>query len=185
MLIEPAAAQTERGPLSIGMYVGELDKSGYLEEFSRPQDLQLADSYLVAANVDYRLLKFTGIPLQLEGEFDLAKRFHGADEFDIVLAPFVRWTSFPWNKFLYTNLRVSALGLSYATGVSAWERFNSGNDRGSNFQQFGAFELTFATHENARSEVFIRIHHRSGIYGLINGVYGGSNYLACGLRGFW
>src|SRR5271170_7886728 len=151
----------------------------------KPQDVQLASSYLVAANVDYRIHKFTDWPLQFEGEFDVAKRFDGADEFDIVLAPFVRWTSFPWNKFLYTNARVSALGLSFATGVSAWERINSGNNRGSNFQQFGAIEMTFAARENARSEVFFRVHHRSGIFGLINGVIGGSNYLACGFRIFW
>jgi hypothetical protein len=175
----------ERGPLSIGLYAGELYKSEYLWVLFKPKDIQFSSSYLVAANFDYRLYKFPGIPLQFEGEFDVAKRFHGADEVDIVLAPFLRWTSFPWNKFLYTNARLSALGLSYATGVSSWELQNSGNSHGSNLQQFGSVEMTFAARENARSEVFVRVHHRSGIYGLINGVSGGSNYLSLGLRVFW
>lgn len=174
----------DRGPLSIGLYAGELYKSGYLSVLFKPEDLQFSSSYLVAANIDYRLYKFPGIPLQFEGEFDVAKRFHGADEIDIVLAPFIRWTSFPWNKFLYTNARLAALGLSYATGVSAWELQNSGNNHGSNLQQFGALEMTVAAHENSRSEVFVRLHHRSGIYGLINGVSGGSNYLSLGFRVF-
>jgi hypothetical protein len=174
----------ERSPLSVGMYAGELYKSQYISILYRPQDIQLSPSYLVAANVDYRIYESPDIPIQFEGEVDIAKRFHGADEFDVVVAPFVRWTSFPWNRFLYTNARLGALGLSYATGVSAWERQNSGNNRGSNFLQFGAMEVSFAASENARSEVFFRVHHRSGIFGLINGVNGGSNYLSCGFRVF-
>jgi hypothetical protein len=174
----------ERGPFSVGFYAGELYKSEYISILDRPEDIQLSPSYLVAANVDYRIYKSADIPIQFEGEFDIAKRFHGADEFEVVLSPFVRWTWFPWNRFLYTNVRVGALGLSYTSGVSAWERQNSGNNRGSNFLQFGAMEVSFAAHENARSEVFVRVHHRSGVFGLINGVDGGSNYLAFGFRVF-
>lgn len=174
----------ERGPLSVGLYAGELYKSEYISILYRPKDIQLSPSYLVAANVDYLIYKSVDVPIQFEGELDVAKRFHGADEFDIVLAPFVRWTSFPWNRFLYTNVRLGALGLSYTSGVSVWERQNSGDNRGSNFLQFGAMEVSFAARENARSEIFVRVHHRSGIFTLINGVSGGSNYLACGFRVF-
>jgi len=174
----------ERSPLSVGLYAGELYKSQYTSILYRPQDIELSPSYLVAANVNYRIYKSANIPIQFEGEFDIAKRFHGANEFDIVLAPFVRWTSFPWNRLLYTNARLGATGLSYATGVSAWERQNGGNNHGSNFLQFGALEVSFAASENARSEFFVRVHHRSGIFGLINGVSGGSNYLSWGFRVF-
>jgi hypothetical protein len=174
----------ERGPFSVGLYAGELYKSQYISILYRPQDIQLSPSYLVAANVDYRIYKSATIPIQFEGEFDVAKRFHGANEFDVVLAPFVRWTWFPWNRLLYTNVRLGAAGLSYTSGVSAWERQNSGNNRGSNFLQFGSMEVSFAARENARSEVFVRVHHRSGVFGLINGVNGGSNYLSFGFRVF-
>lgn len=174
----------ERGPLSVGFYAGELYKSQYISILYRPQDIQLSPSYLVAANIDYRIYKSDDVPIQFEGEFDIAKRFHGANEFDVVLAPFVRWTWFPWNRLLYTNARLGAAGLSYTSGVSAWERLNSGNNRGSNFLQFGAMEISFAARENARSEVFVRVHHRSGVFGLINGVNGGSNYLSFGFRVF-
>ncbi len=189
--MEPAAAQSiatdtapvaERGPLSVGLYVGELYKSEYLWVLYRPQDLGLTPSYLVAANIDYRFYQFVHIPMQFEGEFDVAKRFHGADQFDIVLAPLVRWTSFPWNRLLYTTAAASALGLSYTTGVSAWEREHSGNEHGSNLLQFGAYEVTFAASAHARNEVFFRVHHRSGVYGLINGVSGGSSYFSFGFR---
>jgi len=80
---------------------------------------------------------------------------------------------------------VSVMGSSYATGVSSWERQNSGNDKGSNFLQFGSLELTFAADEHSPGEFFVRVHHRSGVYGLINGVTGGSSYLSVGYRVFW
>ena len=174
----------ERSPLSVGLYAGELFKTGLPNFFYQPEDVKLSPSYLVAANIDYRFHIFDTLPLQLEGEFDVAKRFNGANEWEVDVLPMVRWTSFPWNRFLYTNARVGALGFSYATGISDWERQNSGDDKGSRLLQFLVMELTFAPSKTSSSEAFIRIHHRSGDYGLFNGAAGGSNYLAVGFRIF-
>ena len=178
----PPAA--ERSPLSVGMYVGELFKTGLPNFFYQPEDVKFSPSYLIAANIDYRFHKFDTLPLQLEGEFDVAKRFNGANEWEVDVLPMVRWTSFPWNRFLYTNARVGALGFSYATGISDWERQNSGDNKGARLLQFLVMELTFAPSKTSSSEAFIRIHHRSGDYGLFNGAAGGSNYLAVGFRFF-
>ena len=174
-----------RGPLSTGMYIGELFKKSYTDFLWEPENIDLSSSYILAANIDYRFYKWADVPLQFEGEFDIDKHFGQAHEYEVVLAPFLRWTAFPWNQHLYTNARLGILGASYITGVSAWERQNSGNDKGSNFLQFGSLEATFARSERSPGEFFIRVHHRSGIFGLINGVGGGSNYLSCGFRVFW
>jgi hypothetical protein len=193
LLIEAAAAQSvagdtstvaERSAFSAGLYAGELFKSGLPNLLWEPQDIEFSPSYLVAANFDYVFHHFDGLPLYFEGELDVAKRYAGANQFEVDVAPFVRWTSFPWNKTLYTNVRAGALGLSYVTGISDWERQNSGNDKGSRLLQFLVTEITFASSENSHSEFFIRIHHRSGVYGLFDGVSGGSNYLAVGFRFF-
>jgi hypothetical protein len=174
----------ERSPLSVGLYAGELFKTGLPNFFYQPEDIKFSPSYLVAANINYRFHTFDTFPLQLEGEVDVAKRFNGANEWEVDVLPVVRWTSFPWNRFLYTNARVGALGFSYVTGISDWERQNSGNDKGSRLLQFLVMELTFAPSKTSSSEAFIRIHHRSGDYGLFNGAAGGSNYLAVGFRIF-
>jgi hypothetical protein len=174
----------ERSPLSFGLYAGELFKTGLPNFFYQPEDVKFSPSYLIAANINYRFHTFDTIPLQLEGEVDVAKRFNGANEWEVDVLPVVRWTSFPWNRWLYTNARVGALGFSYATGISDWERQNSGDDKGSRLLQFLVMELTFAPSKTSRSEAFIRIHHRSGDYGLFNGAAGGSNYLAVGFRIF-
>ena len=182
----PAAGADDelRAPFSAGLYTGELYRRTYLSALYAPGAIELTSSYIVAANFNYRLYRSPDLPLQFEVEFDAARHFGDANQYEAVLAPFIRWTAFPWNRHVYTNFRVSALGLSYATGVSAWERQNSGQARGSNFLQFGAFELTFASQGRSPVEFFVRLHHRSGVYGLINGVDGGSSYLAIGVRVF-
>jgi hypothetical protein len=43
-------------------------------------------------------------------------------------------------------------------------------------------ELTFAPSKESPWEAFFRIHHRFGVFGLINGVDGGSNSVTVGWR---
>ena len=175
----------ERGPWSVGIYGGELYKAPFVSIFYAPQNIRLSPSYLLALNFDYRFYKFSSLPLQFEGEFNIAKRFGGQDQWDFSAAPFLRWTWFPWNNVLYTNARIGLMGASYVTSISPWERQNSGNATGSNILHFLVPEVTFALSENSAGEAFVRVHHRSGVYGLFNGVKGGSNYLAGGYRTFW
>ena len=170
------------GPLSVSLASGQLYENFYTTPIYSPWALNMAPSFIVVAGASYRIYHFATLPLQFEGEVNIAKRWGEAHEFEFVLAPFLRWQSFPWNDVIYTNLRVSQLGLSYATGVSPWERKNSGNEQGSNFLQFAAAELTFAPNARSRVESYIGLHHRSGIYGAINGVSGGSNYVTIGFR---
>jgi hypothetical protein len=96
-----------------------------------------------------------------------------------------RSPSFPpaWNDDLYPHFRVGAIGASYATGVSPWDAINARNDgKGSNYLNFLRYELDFAPTATSPYEVFVGLHHRSGIYGLINGSHGGSNYWMTGIR---
>ena len=180
-----AASETApRGPFSAGAYAGALYKSEFISIFYRPQDIDLGGSYLAAANFDYRFYEAAALPLRFEAEVDVAKRFTGANQSELDVAPFVRWTSFPWNDALYTNVRFGALGVSYVSGISAWERQNSGNNTGSRVLHFLVPEVTFAASARAPAEFFVRVHHRSGGYGMIDGVYGGSNYLCAGFRVF-
>jgi hypothetical protein len=180
-----STSDTERNPLSIGMYFGDLFKTGLPDLLYEPQRIKFSPSYLIALNLDYRFYRFERIPLQFEGEFDVGKRFNGANQLDIAVTPMVRWMAFPWNRLLYTNLRAGALGFSYATGISDWERQNSGDNKGSRLLQFLVVEVTFAASEHSRGEAFVRVHHRSGDYGLFDGSSGGSNYLAVGYRISW
>jgi hypothetical protein len=172
-------------PWMIGIYGGALTHEAFASIFYQPQKWSFSPSYLVESNLTYRLYKMPTLPLQFDLDMDAGKRFGQAHQWDFGIVPMARWMSFPWNKYLYTNLRIGAGGVSYVTGISQWELQNSENDKGSRFLHFLVTELTFSSGPDANWEAFIRVHHRSGIYGMINGVYGGSSYVTAGYRAHW
>jgi hypothetical protein len=43
-------------------------------------------------------------------------------------------------------------------------------------------EITFADPDNKNVELVLRLHHRSGIFGLIDGVSTGSTFVTTGIR---
>jgi hypothetical protein len=45
-----------------------------------------------------------------------------------------------------------------------------------------AFETAFTPKSNRNLSAFLRLHHRSGIYGVISPRRTGSNYVGAGLR---
>ncbi len=43
-------------------------------------------------------------------------------------------------------------------------------------------EITFADPDNKNVEFLIRYHHRSGVFGLFDGVVSGSTFITAGVR---
>lgn len=77
-----------------------------------------------------------------------------------------------------------ANGFSYALEVPKFERGPDGT-RGQDtvpFQYYMGFELSHQPQNWDNIEVFARLHHRSGIYGVISPDKTGSNYLGLGVR---
>jgi hypothetical protein len=77
-----------------------------------------------------------------------------------------------------------ANGFSYAFSAPKFERGASGV-RGldsERFQYYMAFEATFSPEGAPNMELFTRLHHRSGIYGVISPDNTGSNMLGGGVR---
>lgn len=98
----------------------------------------------------------------------------------------VRWLKFPWDKYIDTSFAVGE-GVSYATSVPAVERDLHGEVVGldtktSEWLNYLMFEATFGLPSYPSWDLIFRIHHRSGVFGLYNGVDGGSNTIAVGLR---
>ncbi len=92
----------------------------------------------------------------------------------------VYWTEFPWDKYVRTRLGVSE-GLSYTSNITNLERYNQYNQKNSNYLNYIDVTLSFnakdITRINELEDTYIGIglSHRSGIFGTINGVDGGSN----------
>ena len=58
----------------------------------------------------------------------------------------------------------------------------SGNNKSSSFLNFFSPELTLALPSHPDDELLLRFHHRSGIFGLINGVDTGAQFGTIGFR---
>ena len=137
---------------------------------------------MIAGNAVYKIAHLPYVPFDLELDLSVADQFGRENTIAFGAIPEFRWKWFPWNNYLYTNVRLGPLGASYTTGLSAEEASDTAGNHTSRFLNLDVFEWTFAPTEQSKWEAFIRNQHRSGIFGLINGVNGGSNYVNLGLR---
>lgn len=93
----------------------------------------------------------------------------------------LRWLPFPWDKHLDTSFAFGN-GLSYAFVDPELEMIESEEGQTSQWLYYILVELASQVPKLPQWELFIRIHHRSSVFGLINGVDAGSNFVGLGLR---
>ena len=98
-------------------------------------------------------------------------------EFNILAT--ARWLPFPWDQYLDTSCAIGEGG-SYAIKIPEVEARTHENT--SRFLNYLLLELALALPDVPQWNLVFRIHHRSGIYGLINDVEGASNALCLGVR---
>ena len=107
------------------------------------------------------------------------------DAYQVNLGLKAYWTKFPWNNVVRTRFSFME-GISYTSNYLNIENenFNRKNRTDqSKFLNYLEFNLAFNMEDMTRSDMFkdsylgIGISHRSGIFGLINGVNGGSNII--------
>ncbi len=117
--------------------------------------------------------------LNLEGEGIIVKYSGEQDhlEFDALLSG--RWLSFPWNRHVDTTA-AAGLGLSFATEEPPYERQNKGESE--QLLAFLLLEVTAGIPKFPQWDVVGRINHRSGVFGLFNGIQGAMNSVALGLK---
>jgi hypothetical protein len=119
--------------------------------------------------------------LDIEPEIGIAKRVGDMQAAEFWGAVAFRWTAFPWNHYIKTTIAISE-GISLATQVDTVERDANANHAGSVFLNYFSPEITFAIPDYEKYELVFSIHHRSGLYGLINNVNAGSQFGTVGLR---
>jgi hypothetical protein len=90
-----------------------------------------------------------------------------------------RWDNFPWNHVIHTSFAIGE-GVSYATSIPAIESKASENTK--RLLNFLMLEATFGLPTHPHWELMLRIHHRSGAYGLYHAGNTGSNDIGLGLR---
>ena len=175
----PASAYCADSEWSIGGYVGkyyDTEPAGFTQGNAR-----FRNQYIVAFTASNTIWRSEWLPLSLEMDGMVGHQFGLATLDEIAIAPVVRWSSFPWNKFLHTDFRVGPLGISYTTTVSPLEQGPSGD--GSRTLNFLMLELDFSLPQKKSEEFFMRLHHRCSVYNKLNN-YGanGEDFFVVGYR---
>jgi len=136
-------------------------------------------SYVGVAGGSRTLHRF-GRHLSLELEANAA--FHAGLQRhpEVNTALLVRWHRFPWDRYVNTTVAFG-LGPSYAFRTPRVEVHP--RRPASRLLVFMPVEITFAPPQrrNPRWELLLRIHHRSGAFGLVSDARG-SNFVSTGVR---
>lgn len=163
------------------IYSGKSYRNVFTRLFWDPASIEFEDEYLVALALSARIFSITN-HLSVEVEANVAHRFGNADIWEFSLPVFLRWDDFPWNDSLYTTFGLALIGPSIVTEISDSERRKAHADKGSHFLNTFIPEITLSPPDDRNFAFIARVHHRSGIFGLINGVSGGSSYVSLGVR---
>jgi hypothetical protein len=147
-----------------------------------PTAWQYDNGGFVGATASRKIVTFFN-SFTLEAEIGAGQRFGNMHETEFWEALYGRYHNFPWNKFIHTTVAVST-GLSYATGVSDFEKTHSGLNppSGTHVMHYFSPEVTLALPEHLDRQLVFRLHHRSGAYGIVSGAFSGATYMTVGLR---
>lgn len=141
-----------------------------------------SDDHLIATAISREAGWFWDGRLSLEPELGIGQRFGRQEATELWGGLFLRYHGFPWDGVVRTTVAIST-GLNWASEKTAVERDRNQNDNeGSHWLHFLAPEVTFSLPSRPDVELMFRMHHRSGIFGLINGASGGAQYATVGLR---
>ncbi|WP_333823397.1 hypothetical protein [Pinisolibacter sp.] len=155
-------------------------------------NLTFEDAQIASLIVDRRLFDFDlDLPgtrwrlngFSVEAEGTLNQHFGLQDHVEATAAVKLRTGEIGLGSMASMNL-AWANGLSYAFAAPKWEygpTFVHGVDS-RHLQYFMAFEAAVTPTAAKNLSAFFRLHHRSGIYGVISPRRTGSNYVGGGLR---
>ena len=135
------------------------------------------DYKLLAVALKKRMGSYTK-HLDFEWEAQVVKHFGEQNHMEFNGLLIARWLSFPWDKYLDTSLAVGN-GLSMATETPESEALQ--HEKTSLLLDYVLVEASFSLPQIPKWSFVWRIHHRSGVFGLFNGVHGASNAMGAGL----
>ena len=132
--------------------------------------------------VSYQLFHFWR---DFTGELELGagKHFPHSGALEGWTAVFFRYHGLPWRDRLITTLAAST-GLSYVDRLlnSEENATHEGDRPKSKLLHYFAPDIAFALPESPQRELFVRLHHRSGVFGAFGGVHGGADVVTLGYR---
>jgi hypothetical protein len=176
----PAAAE---GRQFVSAYVAQHSPDRLIDIVGL-QSANTGDSWLAAVAWTRVLARAEHTRWEVEGQIVRHTGLQDHWEMNAVVA--LRWMDFPWDRYLDTRLAYGN-GLSYASKVPPLEpggRIDK-DEQSAHVLDYIMVEAEFVVPRKPRWSTFVRVHHRSGVFGLFHGVEGGSNFIGIGLRRYF
>jgi len=189
-LAAPALAQPRGAADSVMIFGGVASETNFTDLLIAPWTAELNAIGVVGGSYSHRFgtvneltggIGNFGDDLTVEGEAGVSARFGDENLGEAWAAIYLRYDDLPWNETVYTTIGVNT-GVSLLTNLSDFERWRDEKGRSSLFLHYLGPEFTFANPENKDLELVLRLHHRSGVFGLFDGVVSGSTFLSAGIR---
>jgi len=185
-----AHAADRGGDQAVSIFAGVATDAAFTDSIFFPLGNDIEDIGVVAIAYSRRLGtwdELTGniLPLgenfTLEGEVGVSARFGDESLGEAWTGLFLRYDGFPWNDSVYTTMAINT-GLSVLTEQSDFERSRDDDNKNSVLLHYMGPEITFSDPDNKDLELMVRFHHRSGVFGLFDGVVSGSTFISSGVR---
>ncbi len=171
-------AETDLPDLPGKLLTGSLDfKESYYVGLTYGRTL--VDGFTIP--VPFTQIRFKGWDLELEGS--VLKHYNIQSHWEVASAFVIRTRQFTPLDFLGWTF-AGGFGFSYALEEPALEKGPDGipGEDSEHFQSHIVIEWDLFYPPYDRLHLIARVHHRSGIYGLISPQKTGSNFLAAGIR---
>ena len=178
-----ARAIADSRPWSATLFVGSSVADGKLRDLMvAPWSGSWGDDTLVGGAVQYRVARFWRF-FMVDLEAGSAYRFGDTEGGEFWGAVYLRYDGFPWSNYVYTTVGLS-MGPDFVTRLPQVERGTDAypEQNQSAWLNFFSPEITFALPDYPQYEVAFRYMHRSGMFGLYNGVWEGANSFVVGFR---
>ncbi len=188
MIYQP---QPEQGLWGVAAYYGRINDD-LLNQLLRFQ-YKFQNTALYAAELNYRLApanplnQFFGA---INAKFEVNANVTYQDDpvgpiYEFTPYFNLRWINFPWNHYLTTTLAFGE-GVSYATSIPLLEkRDHNVSINGRRLENYLMFEATASLPSRPDWQIFYRLHHRSGVFGIYDSSNSGSTAVGVGIRHYF
>lgn len=180
LLALTAPVSAEPGSFHVSAYGGKAAKDRMLEILTR-YNTGFLDTHLVAVAPAWVHGRGKHVRREVEGQ--VVKHWGLQDHWELNLAYVGRWMTFPWDHYVDTRFALGG-GVSWASEVPFIEprAKELGQEESSQLLGYVLIEFEFAPPRESNWSGFVRLHHRSGAWGIFDDVRGGSNFVTLGTR---
>ena len=159
-------------------YVGQFSDTAFNEIIRFNTEFE--SSYVHVLSVGKALGIYKDV-IQMELEGQLSKHSGDQDHEEVNGAFTLRWLPFWWDNYLDTSFAFGN-GVSYATADPPLEIRDADDNKTTQWLYYFLVELAVVLPKLEQWDLFVRIHHRSSVFGAISGLMSGSNFVGLGLR---